>query len=584
VATALASAATAFAGDLPVAVWNFDEGQGWIAHDGSGNCNDGVVVGAQWTTGWGNTGLWFDGVGAVVAVPDSLSLSVSNAITITAWVRTYGEERCWVNPIVWKNGAYRFGLNDQRLYAELSVPGPTSVKAGPVLASQLWYFVAMTYDKNEGGYAASLDACDSLMPISGNPIIPVGGPGEWDAAMREIGNVLLDLAETDPAKRYKAFYSGYVPPYRENQVYVGYAYSSDGLNWTKCGKIVERALEDPYVVRDGEVYYLFAEDKEDVPFRNIRRYHSTDCIDWIDDGDVFDVQPGGYPPGWESGDVSSPVVWIENGLWYLLYEGRGRKNLGMIGLANSPDGLNWTRVSSSPVFAWGEGSAWDNKAVVPDDIVKINDRYYMSYHGYGPLGRWDSGIASSTDLLEWTRGAHNPISVADTVMMLSAGDSITCFAADSLGINHYVPYLLSRPHIYINGVEEYYLQKSDFLNQPIAISGDGVGIGAAVSGPPAAFYGVIDEVRIFDRALTPGEIQALFATQHTLNGDINCDNQVTFADINPFVLAFTDPALYQQTYPDCPLENRDINDDGVFDYGDINCFVALLVSGGIPGR
>jgi len=59
-------------------------------------------------------------------------------------------------------------------------------------------------------------------------------------------------------------------------------------------------------------------------------------------------------------------------------------------------------------------------------------------------------------------------------------------------------------------------------------------------------------------------------------GDVNCDGVVGFADINPFVLAFTDPSAYEQTYPDCPLENRDINGDGVFNFADINPFVNML--------
>lgn len=61
-------------------------------------------------------------------------------------------------------------------------------------------------------------------------------------------------------------------------------------------------------------------------------------------------------------------------------------------------------------------------------------------------------------------------------------------------------------------------------------------------------------------------------------GDLNCDGSVDFADINPFVLAISDPAGYAATYPTCPLENRDINGDGACDFLDINPFVALLTS------
>lgn len=63
-----------------------------------------------------------------------------------------------------------------------------------------------------------------------------------------------------------------------------------------------------------------------------------------------------------------------------------------------------------------------------------------------------------------------------------------------------------------------------------------------------------------------------------LKGDLNCDGVVDFGDINPFVMAMSNPALYEATYPGCPFENRDINEDGKFDFADINPFVELLAS------
>jgi hypothetical protein len=59
-------------------------------------------------------------------------------------------------------------------------------------------------------------------------------------------------------------------------------------------------------------------------------------------------------------------------------------------------------------------------------------------------------------------------------------------------------------------------------------------------------------------------------------GDLNCDGVVDFADINPFVLAVSDPAGYAQQYPFCDRMNGDVNNDGVVDFTDINGFVSLL--------
>ncbi len=59
-------------------------------------------------------------------------------------------------------------------------------------------------------------------------------------------------------------------------------------------------------------------------------------------------------------------------------------------------------------------------------------------------------------------------------------------------------------------------------------------------------------------------------------GDLNCDGIVDFDDINPFVLALSNPAAYQAAYPDCNILNGDCDNDGDVDFDDINAFVALL--------
>jgi hypothetical protein len=55
---------------------------------------------------------------------------------------------------------------------------------------------------------------------------------------------------------------------------------------------------------------------------------------------------------------------------------------------------------------------------------------------------------------------------------------------------------------------------------------------------------------------------------------------VDFADINPFVLALSDPAGYARQFPDCDIRNGDINGDGAVNFADTDAFVALL-SGGV---
>ncbi len=62
-------------------------------------------------------------------------------------------------------------------------------------------------------------------------------------------------------------------------------------------------------------------------------------------------------------------------------------------------------------------------------------------------------------------------------------------------------------------------------------------------------------------------------------GDLNCDGQVNFDDISPFVLALSDPQSYPTQYPNCHILNGDCDNDGDVDFDDINPLVALLAGG-----
>jgi hypothetical protein len=58
--------------------------------------------------------------------------------------------------------------------------------------------------------------------------------------------------------------------------------------------------------------------------------------------------------------------------------------------------------------------------------------------------------------------------------------------------------------------------------------------------------------------------------------DVNCDNNVDFFDIDPFLLALFAPDLYAATYPDCDIRNADINRDCRVNFFDIDPFLDCL--------
>ncbi len=83
--------------DGVVGAWHFDEGEGNIAHDTSGEGNDGTLYDGNTTNDDGNTppqwidgkfgkALSFDGVDDYVEVPDSESLRIAEDLTMIVWV------------------------------------------------------------------------------------------------------------------------------------------------------------------------------------------------------------------------------------------------------------------------------------------------------------------------------------------------------------------------------------------------------------------------------------------------------------------------------------------------------------------
>ncbi len=76
-----------------------------------------------------------------------------------------------------------------------------------------------------------------------------------------------------------------------------------------------------------------------------------------------------------------------------------------------------------------------------------------------------------------------------------------------------------------------------------------------------------------------GLVIANIVSEQAVTGDLDCDGEVGFSDINSFVLRLSNPAAYQAAYPGCPDTNADINGNGTVGFDDINPFVQLLSGG-----
>ncbi|MCC6019363.1 MAG: hypothetical protein LM601_10055 [Candidatus Verstraetearchaeota archaeon] len=83
---------------------------------------------------------------------------------------------------------------------------------------------------------------------------------------------------------------------------------------------------------------------------------------------------------------------------------------GLIGLAISMDGITWRKFDENPILK-PISNTWEEGEIFPMYITKFNDTYVLFYEGNEKFGslNWKIGIAYSLDLKNWKRDPRNPI-------------------------------------------------------------------------------------------------------------------------------------------------------------------------------
>lgn len=113
---------------------------------------------------------------------------------------------------------------------------------------------------------------------------------------------------------------------------------------------------------------------------------------------VVDVRLSG---NWDAGSVDSPSVLKEADgyrMWYVGSVGSAQS----IGLALSKDGITWHAVGDQPVLRPGASGEWDSQGVSSPSVVHTPDGYLMVYAGSD--GQQERiGLATSPDGVQWTK-------------------------------------------------------------------------------------------------------------------------------------------------------------------------------------
>jgi len=215
--------------------------------------------------------------------------------------------------------------------------------------------------------ALHIDASFSL--VQEDPVLARGPEGEWDSGVVRFPYVLQHN------EQFHMFYEARLPfdPSEILPVAIGYATSTDGINWTKSDL-------NPIFEADGT--------------------------------------------GFDALSVSRPLVSVDgDGNWTMHYAGEGEANLVGVGLAtaSAPSGP-WERLET-PLLVDGPDGSWDDQMVLPDQIIQDESGFRMYYSGREASGRPAMiGLATSEDGVVWRK--FNDPSNDDASVLFAESDPI----------------------------------------------------------------------------------------------------------------------------------------------------------------
>jgi chitodextrinase len=512
------------AGGTPglVAAYGFDGGSGSTLADDSGNGNTGTIQGAAWVAGKSGSALSFNGSSNWVTVADSASLDLTSAMTLEAWVKPSALGTSWRTAVVKEAaGTLAYGL-----YAHDGGPGPSAhaivtsdmyATTSSTLPVGAWTHLAATYDGSRltvwingtvaGSVALSGNVVQSSAPlrIGGNSIWSEWFSGSIDDVRvynRALAQSEIKADMTNPVKRP----SDTTPPSTPTGLTVsnvsqtgaslGWAASSDdvgvtGYDVSVNGTTVTRTTSTNYAVGGlncGTSYTLgvTAVDAAGNSSSRATTTATTAACPPQAPGPVasygFDAGSGSTlrdDSGHSNAGTITNAAWASNGKFGGALSFNGTNSL--VTVADSPS-LDLT--SAMTVEGWVNpttlGVDW-RTVVVKEQPTQLAYALYAHEGGPGPGGHAYVGSDTSA-------GTSSTIPTGAWTYLATTYDGSTIT-------------------LYVNGSKV----ATRSATGPMATSASPLRIGGnSIWGE--WFSGLIDQVRVYNRSLTPAEIQTDMTT------------------------------------------------------------------------
>ncbi len=250
------------------------------------------------------------------------------------------------------------------------------------------------------------------------PLIPRSDPGAWDYAYNDPGAVLVHDGKLH---MFNNGFDGW--PTTSG---IGYYVSEDGLTWdAQSDGPIFRSREHEFdgfalvatsaVVTDAGEWRLYvtqlkAEGPGQVRGVRFRVLVAKDPLGGWELRDEPALSPGSAS-AWDGAQISDPMVVREADGYRMYYSGFDADGVRRIGLAESDDGLTFTKhddgaTTATPVAASDPvlvpSLAWETSVHQPS-VLKTGGGYVMTYRVPFEGNSMRLGLAQSSDGLTWTK-------------------------------------------------------------------------------------------------------------------------------------------------------------------------------------
>ncbi|MFH1004246.1 MAG: T9SS type A sorting domain-containing protein, partial [Bacteroidota bacterium] len=222
---------------------------------------------------------------------------------------------------------------------------------------------------------------------------------------------------------------------------IHYAWSVDGINWTKYagnpvlnigspGQWDDEWLDTPEILWDDNEFKLYYYGDSvymtGAVNASIGLATSQDGINWTKQGIVLQK---GNADDWDGNFIESPALYHDpsSGVYALWYSAQDTVGWIKIGLAVSADGVNWIKDTANPCLENGVFNSWDDMFVAMPSVIRSEGVFEMWYSGVKWATQYDSvrvGYAVSLNGKDWIKYPGNP------VLYALPGDSSEFVAVD----------------------------------------------------------------------------------------------------------------------------------------------------------